>query len=102
MARSTLGLELRDLEASGLDLLRFLQHAVNAGLVLALMAADQLEGVEPLGPQQPEADAAQRPGFLHAGDEALLEVQPERQLEFVHAPGARAVVPELQRPLIGR
>src|SRR5512147_2865657 len=99
MACSAPGLEWVDLDAPRLDFARLPEHPVDAGLAFALVPAQQLERVEALGPQQPEADAAHRPGLLQAGDEAVLEVQAERELQLVHAPGPRAVVPEQQRPL---
>src|SRR3990172_2831064 len=70
-----------------LDFVGFLEHALDTGLVLALMAFQQLERIQAPGEQHPQPDVAQRPGLLDAGDQPVLEIEPERELEFIDAPG---------------
>jgi hypothetical protein len=76
------------------DLARLLDHGLEAGLVLDAVAAEDLHRVEALGLDQAEADRLHVEGVLDALHEAVLEVEGERERQFVDAPLLDQVVPE--------
>ena len=76
--------------SSVFDLARLRNDRVETLQVLELVPADQLHRVQPLGLEQAQADPLHRHRGLDAGDESVLEVDGERELEFVDPAGARS------------
>src|SRR3990172_8452919 len=84
----------RELLALGLDLVGALEHLLDVLLALAALVREEPEGIEPPGPEHPEADARHLEPLLHALYEAVHEVEPQRKLHFIHPPALGDVAPE--------